>query len=265
MRRLFRSLIEQEYKDFSVVLVDQNPFGYLDPILREFSGSLNHSVVRIIEAGASNARNVGMRPLEGDIIAFPDDDCFYDARTLSRVVEAFRRTPQCDVLIGCLRPPLEASVDFEQTDAHFELTARSRYSVFKNAGTAVHFYRRRTVDAVGLFDERLGPGAGTPYVSGEDTDYLVRAVDLGFTVMGCPVVNVYHPPVATGAPNLSAKAYGYGRGRGFILRKHSFPWWFVGLNLVHPVLTMPGKDLGLIRYKWHMLRGRMAELFLRDR
>ena len=36
------------------------------------------------------------------------------------------------------------------------------------------------VEAVGAFDETLGPGAGTPWGSGEDTDYHLRILKAGF-------------------------------------------------------------------------------------
>ena len=38
------------------------------------------------------------------------------------------------------------------------------------------FLRRRVVERVGEFDETLGVGAGTPYGSCEESDYLIRAV-----------------------------------------------------------------------------------------
>ena len=38
------------------------------------------------------------------------------------------------------------------------------------------FLRRDVVEAVGPFDEELGLGSGRPWASGEETDYLIRAV-----------------------------------------------------------------------------------------
>src|SRR4029078_4597421 len=48
------------------------------------------------------------------------------------------------------------------------------------------------VAGVGPFDERLGLGSGTPWSSGEELDYVLRAIRSGARVVYDPAVRVTH-------------------------------------------------------------------------
>src|SRR5262245_33144190 len=98
LARLLASLQRQSLDDFEVVLVDQNPPGYLDALLQTWRGV----VVRQVRspAGLSRARNVGLRHALGGLILFPDDDCWYADDFLSRLQAAFVRFPEHDILTG---------------------------------------------------------------------------------------------------------------------------------------------------------------------
>ncbi len=39
--------------------------------------------------GLSRARNTGLKVADGDIIAFPDDDCIYETNVLESILETF--------------------------------------------------------------------------------------------------------------------------------------------------------------------------------
>ena len=56
--------------------------------------------------------------------------------------------------------------------------------------------RRHVVDRVDGFDNSLGIGAGTPWGSGEDTDYLLRCLDAGVAVYNDVNLIVRHPTPA---------------------------------------------------------------------
>ena len=50
--------------------------------------------------GLSRARNVGLKAVTGEIIAFPDDDCWYPDGLLQKVVAEFRDQTSLDGLTG---------------------------------------------------------------------------------------------------------------------------------------------------------------------
>ena len=75
MPGLSRALPEQSHKNFEVVIVDQNPEGFLDEVVSKYQTALTIKYVRTDPRGVSHARNLGMVHAEGDVVAFPDDDC----------------------------------------------------------------------------------------------------------------------------------------------------------------------------------------------
>jgi hypothetical protein len=138
----------------------------------------------------------------------------------------------------------------------------NRYAAFRRSGTIVQFYRKQCVEAVGPFDERLGPGTGLPYGCGEDTDYLLRALAAGFGVYRARSVVVRHAPFAVRDPGIGAKIEAYARGRMYLLRKHSLPLWFVLANIAWPLLCIPGECLrecrAVARFRRRMFSARLA-------
>src|SRR5271166_5434820 len=103
LERLLTSLDCQSYKEFEVIVVDQNPDDRLLLVLR------SHEALTIrhlrCSPGASRARNVGLRIAGGDIIAFPDDDCWYPEGLLASVVAWFQSHQEFSGLLATLRGP----------------------------------------------------------------------------------------------------------------------------------------------------------------
>ena len=236
-----QSLVLQEYKKFTCIIVDQNAEEtYLQHILQKYEGSLD--IVHLRSArGLSRARNVGLQHCTGNVVCFPDDDCLYPPSLLKDINTAFD-AEYSDVLVG-RQIPLELTAQSAQsgliytfgshrTQAHGGETV---YSLFMRAPSITLFFTRAAVVRTGQFDERLGAGAGTPWGSGEDTDYVVRACKNGCVVRRCPQLEVQHPDVVYEI-RLLPKARAYGRGRGRLLRKHHFNLFFCVLNVAYPLM-----------------------------
>src|SRR2546427_827401 len=84
LARFLRELDQQTYRSFELIVVDQNPDQRLAPILAPYESRFPVFHVRS-EKGLSRARNVGMRQIGGDVVAFPDDDCWYPPHLLEWV------------------------------------------------------------------------------------------------------------------------------------------------------------------------------------
>jgi glycosyltransferase involved in cell wall biosynthesis len=262
LRTLLESLIGQRHKNFELIVADQNAPGFLDPLLREYQGRLSIRHCHLDSRGVSAARNAVLDLVSGDIVAFPDDDCFYDSRTLENVANIFSIIPDCGVLLGNFLCPYKATAKTTDDEMrYFKLGHENRYGVFSRAGTIVQFFRREAVADVGHFDEYLGPGSGTPFTCGEDTDYVLRAMKTGHRVMRSADARVYHEHVDFSAPGLADKAYGYGRGRGYLLQKHAYGNWFKLFNCFYPLLMISIEGWPALKYRWNMFRGRFDQLF----
>jgi glycosyltransferase involved in cell wall biosynthesis len=99
LERLFTSLAAQTYKNFELILVDQNED---DRVRRLVDIWRNRFDVLHLHSprGLSRARNLGLAHVSGSIVAFPDDDCWYAEDLLEKVVDRFNATPQLGGLTG---------------------------------------------------------------------------------------------------------------------------------------------------------------------
>ena len=174
LRRLLESLDLQTYKDFELIVVDQNPDDRLLPVLRRHA-SLNIIHVRS-EIGVSKARNVGIRMAKGEVLSFPDDDCWYPVELLSKVIHWLESNPEFDGLFTATRDQNDKLQAPKFPPKPGPCTKRSvlRCAVAFNA-----FLRARVVRTIGFFREDIGPGTSSPYQSSEDIDYMIRPVERG--------------------------------------------------------------------------------------
>jgi glycosyltransferase involved in cell wall biosynthesis len=226
---LLRTLAEQELKDFELIVVDQNPDECLTPHLQEWIPRISQSSGRNEERpqilhlhcppGASRARNIGLAHSAGEILAFPDDDCWYYPDTLQKVDAWFRENPHYGILaLGCRdKQGLKSGNHWFQTECDLRWI-----NIFRTSGTCC-FFVRRPADEVSLkFDESLGPGAGTDFGCGEDTDFLLALMSSGIRGRFYSNYHVGHPRKDGFVDVPRAKKYGGGFGR--VLAKHSNPF-----------------------------------------
>jgi GT2 family glycosyltransferase len=260
--RLFSSLARQTCKDFDVIFVHAPDISA--EAARKLCGKFSGLTVTLLQSEdtcLSRSRNLALSSAAGDIIAFADDDCAYEPDTVAGVCAAFAAHAGVQVIMG-------RSVDMEDTDAvrpkAHPCAPLNKYGVFKDCPSFVHFYKAEVVRAVGKFDEELGVGCGTPFMSGEDTDYAIRALAAGFSVLRVPSVIVRHPNPNLRKPTLPAKVAGYAAGRMRLLRKHGFPCWFVLANVFYPLLRLPFDCLTacipVVRCRWIMFISRLKWL-----
>lgn len=252
--RLLDSLVAQEYAHFTVLLGDQNPQPFLAEILQEYETKLTIDYHSLTPMGLSSARNLLLPHVRGDIVALTDDDCHYSSDTLLKAAHFFSTHPDAAGCIGAFASELSACSPAKET----------RFSVFRKAPSWLVFLRRGVVETVGGFDESLGIGASTPYQSGEETDYLLRALDCGFVVYRKKDIVVFHDSWQEGA-EFDEKICGYAQGRMALLRKHSFSLGFKLLNVLHPLARMAMNSELSQKYYWKVFCGRLHALLWYNR
>src|SRR5262249_44321741 len=167
--------------------------------------------------GLSRARNRGLRCCNGDIIGFPDDDCWYDKDVTERVRAFFAgNTPS--VLTG-------RTIDQQGLDSvsrhRDDSGAIDRTNVFLSGNSSTLFVEAGLARRIG-FDETLGVGADTPFQSGEETDFLLRCVAAGAAARYWREFVVRHDQVESDGPASRARARGYAAGFGRLLRLNRY-------------------------------------------
>lgn len=250
LRRLLESLRVQRFRDFRVILADQNPTEYLRDMLSEFS-ELDITVRHMEPCGVSAARNALFADIQGDIIAFPDDDCWYDENTLACLVKIFQNDANIGGVLG-VHAEIQTKARPPRQLAHLDC--------FFHSETYLQFFRREVTTSVGEFDAQLGPGTGLPYGCGEDTDYLLRAYATCHKIIRSSAAHIHHPLVNLRREH-STKTINYAQGRMYLLRKHHMPLWFTLCNIAYPLLQcMPALlrgDKMQLSYRWCMFHGRL--------
>jgi glycosyltransferase involved in cell wall biosynthesis len=260
VRILLQSLVEQTFADFEVLLVDQNDDDRLGPIVEIFTPRLNLTRLRSTVRNSSHARNVGLPLCRGELIAFPDDDCIYPADTLARVDQAFKDNPNLAMLTGPAMSP-------EGRLGSGRWERRSGAITMQTIWTSVIafnlFISASWLHRVGKFDETLGVNA--KFGSGEETDLVIRIIRAGGVGYYDFSLHVIHPDKALTEISLR-RAFAYGTGLGYVLRKHNVHPKTTLNFLIRPVggivvSLLKGNVLAL-SYYWETLRGRVAGLLI---
>ena len=247
---LLDSLEAQAYARLRVLVADQN----VDERVAGLLAGRELDVLHLRAArGLSRARNAALEHVNADLVAFPDDDCVYPAGLLERVAARLDDDPRLDGLTGRAEDAAGASSPSWEEDAA-TLTNRN---LWNRAISFTIFLRRAVVERVGPFDERLGVGSGEPWGSGEEIDYLLRALRTGATIEYDPSLVVRHPVRADD----SRIGFRDGASVGYLLRKHAYPRSFVARLLVRPLggvaVSLARLDRGRAAYHAATLRGRL--------
>ena len=219
LKTLLASLAQQSYRDFQVVIVDQNPHNELE-ILREHDwGFPLKRVARPLDRGLSRGRNVGLQAACGDYVCFPDDDCWYDRDFLAVAVDRLAAT-NADVLTG--RAAREDGQSINGRFATAPLWVTVPHQVWTTQIEWVAFFRRSLLIRLGGYDEELGIGADTPWQACEGQDIVLRALAVGARCYYDPSLIGRHAEIVIDRPGSTAtqKALGYARGMGYVIRKH---------------------------------------------
>lgn len=242
---MLESLERQTHRGFRVLLVDQNDDDRVEQVLRQHD-SLTVEHVRS-ERGLSRARNAGLDRVTADIVAFPDDDCVLPDDLLERAAARL-----ADHSLGGLTGRSPTGTSWKRDAATL-----TRDNLWNRAISYTIFLRRSTVERVGAFDERLG----LPSSSGEEIDYLIRAIDAGARIEYDPTIVVLHPEKPV---DLSVVGARDGASIGYILRKHDYPARTVLAMLIRPaggvLVSVARRDAARVRFHLATLRGRLRGL-----
>ncbi len=257
LTKLLDSLCQQTFSDFQVIIADQNADDRLQAITAPYRTRLALTVQHS-RRGLSAARNDALSLAYGEIVAFPDDDCWYFPDTLARIDRFLSANGRLDgVTVACCDAQMRPSVRRWAPRA-CPINSRNVWQLAVSIGL---FIRRDRVTGVAGFDESLGAGAPTPWGSGEETAMLLRALAAGAELTYLPDRLVGHAhPHAVYDDAAAARALCYGRGMGRVLAMHNRPMAEKLRALLRPAV---GGALGLLsgrpamgRYYMNSLKGR---------
>lgn len=203
LQRLLGLLLDQKEVSTEIIVVDQNPPGYLRDIFSAFP-----SVGQLIlpEPNASNARNCGFMASTGENILFIDDDLMPEDDFCSKALDVFRLYPGINGF-----SPLVYNAEGRETALQQAASRRigppekDNPAIFRITDTisAAIFFRRGYYEKTGGFDPLLFEFARTA----EDQEFFLRMRKKGLILHFVPSVEIYHDEGIPGGCELRTADY----------------------------------------------------------
>ncbi len=241
--------------------MDQNAPGFLIESLEPFQLSFPILHVRS-PSGLSAARNVGLDHAIGQIIAFPDDDCWYASDVLETVANLLMLHSDWAGLTGRLVDPTETKGYpwYDSASGRIKLS-----NVWHRSSSVTIFLRRTATQMNGYFDTNLGRGSATGMLGAEDSEYLIRIMKLDLILYYCAEICIFHEALPNHDEKRIAVVFGEGRSFGYVLRKYNYPLpyalqtWIRALGGTAQSLLF-GNTLQM-RFYWNSFKGRIRGWF----
>lgn len=220
-RELVRSIISAETVPAEIVIVDQSDEP--DPELSTHTSERGCEVTyrNSPTQGASAARNEGILLARNDILVFVDDDVLAAPDWLSTLLATLEGGGDHTVVTGQVRSGVPESAggfapSLKEDKQRAVYQGRAGANVLWTANMAMF---RTTVDRIGTFDERLGPGKKRFPGGGEDNDFCFRLLETGHRIVYEPNAVVYHRAWRPESDYVGVR-WRYGRGQGGFYGKH---------------------------------------------
>jgi glycosyltransferase involved in cell wall biosynthesis len=230
LAELLASMVNQNRRDLELIVVDQNDDDRIAPLVEALPSHIPVLHLRLKEKNVSAARNAGLAVSSGDIIAFPDDDCWYPPCLLNHVDSWFREHPQYSVLaVGALDNAGVPSGNRWIQDACDIGPMNVLRTTFCSSLFMTDVARRRMIH----FDPKL--------TRGEETDFILRLLAIDLRGRFDRSLYIHHPRRDMLSGTVSReRAKSYGAGMGRLVRRHSLVLLWFGLltyDLVRAVLV----------------------------
>jgi glycosyltransferase involved in cell wall biosynthesis len=227
-----KSIYTQTIKPAEIIIVDQNEENILSDLIKKWQAELSITHRRVSFKGVSRSRNYGAKKAKSSLIAFPDDDCLYPPKLIENIIKLFQLNAEVDTIITSKIEPSKIYDSFCKKDLSHSPVI-SFLDLFKaKAETSNIFTRKSAIESLSyVFNENLGPGADTPFQANDETDFLIRLLKQGASIIKLKELSIAHHS-SQGSP---AKSLKYGMGRFEIISTHQLGTRIYLINLLQPV------------------------------
>jgi GT2 family glycosyltransferase len=168
--------------------------------------------------GVSFGRNMAISNASHSILVFTDDDMRATSTWFGSLVRALLAAGPQAVVTGQVLASKDGSDGFTPSTRDDRQVVIYKGRVDRDVlftGNMIGF--RSTVDSIGGFDTRLGPG--TRFPAAEDNDFAFRLLEAGYQIIYEPGAVIYHRAWRSENEFL-ALHWNYGRGQGAFYSKH---------------------------------------------
>lgn len=194
----FKSVYAQTYKNFEVIMVDNNSSDGSVEFTRK-----NFPQVKIIEnkenSGYAGGNNLGLKESQGEYIAITNNDITLEKDLLEKLIGAYSEIPN----LGAVQPMFKLMYDKGNLDACGSFWTNTglnyHYGIYKDSSLPIYnknfpvyslkgvfmLIPRHIIDKIGLFDEDF-------WCYFEETDFCHRVWLAGYECWYYPKSFLYH-------------------------------------------------------------------------
>jgi GT2 family glycosyltransferase len=208
LRGALEGLRRLDYPSFEIILVDDGSTDNTASLGEEFGVK----VIRIPNGGLSNARNVGWKEAQGEIVAYLDDDATPDTHWLRYLASVFETGDYAGVGGPNIAFPEDGlvaqSVDHSPGNPMQVLVTDTEAEHLPGCNMA---FRKRCLEAIGGFDTQFR-------IAGDDVDLCWRLRERGWRLGFHPAAMVWHHRRGT-VRTYWKQQLNYGRAEAMLERK----------------------------------------------
>lgn len=210
-----KSICSQDYKNFDVVVVDQNYPGLIDYVIAKYADSINIKHLNVDFRGTSRAKNYALNSAEGEYLFFLDDDAELLPDTLNEIIRKIDKESIAVLFGRCIdREGNDSVMLFSKVESLLSLDHHE--GMFIESTMVI----KRSVFASNQFDESLGVGAF--HGAEEGYDLVLRLLKQGMQLLYSPDFMVYHPQkISTYSDQELRRVFHYRCGYAKLCQKHS--------------------------------------------
>lgn len=183
LSRAINSVLNQTYKDYEIIVVDDNDADTeyrknTEQIMTGFCSDKIHYLKHERNKNGAAARNTGIKCAKGDYITFLDDDDYFMPDRLEKLVSLIKNKKGFDCIYS--------SVAISEDKGFVEIRKASRSGNFLYQ-TLCHdtcwvtgsniLFTRAAIEEIGDFDESFNRH--------QDTEYMVRFFLKGYRILAC--------------------------------------------------------------------------------
>jgi len=219
INNFFTSITKQNKEiEIDISFVNQNKLHFPG---FDFKENINFKIIEVNHIiPLSKARNIAisnMNLLDYDLVAFPDDDCWYDSKLLNLIFQYFKDNIDYDVVCtNVIDPSNNKTYGGRPKGIKIPVTEKNIFEYPISVGIFLKINENMVKNI--YFDESLG--AGTEIGSGEETELIYRLIKNKEKCIYIGDFFVYHPVIDSNYTNEDIlKYYKYGIGFGYLARR----------------------------------------------
>ena len=202
-----------------LIIIDQSDLSHPTLAMLKTSRPCEIRYLWTRDVGVSRGRNIGIASARHDIVAIIDDDMIAAPHWFSSLIRALIHSGEQAVVTGRVLPTIAEVPDgFVLAVVVGKIPAVYKGRIGMDVLASGHMATYRSIiEAVGAFDEHLGPG--TDFPAAEDNDLGFRLLEADYRIIYAPEAVLYHR-AWRGRTEYLRMRWNYGRGKGGFYTKH---------------------------------------------